>query len=156
MHLKNYMKNAVLNTLLKSIRSFFSPPDRKLAVTELDALQCQDKTALKKTFQRRWEQRSTGTKKNKERTKVSHITWGGRTEKKVSLSGEDFIRSAAEQPVPTEKKGCKGEERQLSESLKLHAWKKGHGRNWDISWWRKQRDKPCEENAERFLNVGAN
>lgn len=55
----------LMDSVLQQMPFLFFP-DRNLAVTELNALQCQDKSAPKKTFQRRRQQRSRSKKKKKE------------------------------------------------------------------------------------------
>ena len=81
------------------------------------------------------EEGSKGVGVRSKRKEISHSTWRRRTQKKVSLDSEDFIRSAAEPPVATE--GKKKERRvkiaqRAFETLCIK--KKGHGLNRDVSW----------------------
>lgn len=106
-----------------------------LAVAGASALQSQDKTALKKTFQRGREGSQT---KMKERKKtISHITRGVRMQKKVSLDNEDEegeeVRSAAVAGGSRETK--------KDGSTCLYAWKRA---------WLKSRCKLMQEET-RYL-----
>lgn len=114
-------------------------PHRNLAVTKLNAPQCQDKTAPKKTLQRRRQQRSWSKKKNKEN--LPHHLKAKGAEKG---DDEDYIWSAASGNAGKRKRG-KISIFETSRSKK--------GLNLDASWCRKQLSIPSEEDAGHFRNV---
>lgn len=132
---------------------FLFLPDRNLAVTELNALQCQDKNAPKKTFQRRRKQRSRSEKRKKEN--LPHHLKAEDVEKGEPRWWRFHPVSSWAASGNREKKERKGR-KDSSTRLWNFMHKKGHGLNRDVSWCRRRFNIPCEEDAGHFRNVGGN